>query len=208
VSSHSVDFAPEQASQRSTLDAQREPNALIVVDVQRGFDDPVWGPRNNPDCDDNIRLLLSAWRSTGQPIVLVRHDSTTPGSPLTPGRPGNEFKDGIDGPHDLLVVKSVNSSFLGTPDLAAWLRSAGIRAVTICGITTNHCCETTARMAGNLGFNTRFVIDATHTFDRTSRLGEVVSADELARISAINLDQEFAEVVTTSEVLAHMGIAP
>lgn len=180
-------------------------DALIVVDVQRGFDDPAWGPRNNPACEQNIARLLATWRSAGLPVVLVRHDSTTPGSPLAPGQGGNEFKDGIDGPHDLLVAKSVNSAFLGEPDLAQWLRAAGIGAVTICGITTNHCCETTARMAGNLGFRSRFVIDATHTFDRRARSGEVVAAEELARITAVNLDGEFADVVTTADVVAGLG---
>lgn len=180
-------------------------DALIVVDVQQGFDDPAWGPRNNPDCESNIKRLLSTWRAAGMPVVLVRHDSTSPSSPLAAGQSGNDFKEGIDGPHDLLVVKSVNSSFLGDPDLAAWLRGSGIDAVTICGITTNHCCETTARMAGNLGFRTRFVIDATHTFDRSSRLGDVVAADELSRVTAVNLDGEFAEVVTTREVLRRLN---
>ncbi len=181
--------------------APEDRDALIVVDVQRGFDEPAWGRRNNPGCEANIARLLSMWRARGMPVVLVRHDSTSPSSPLAPGQPGNVFKDGIEGPHDLLVVKSVNSSFLGEPDLAAWLRASDIDAVTICGITTNHCCETTARMAGNLGFRTRFVIDATHTFDRSSRWGDVATADDLAKITAVNLDGEFAEVVSTAEVL-------
>ena len=38
--------------------------------------------------------------------------------------------------------------------------------MTVCGITTNHYCETTARMAGNLGYDPAFVLDATRTFDR------------------------------------------
>ena len=64
------------------------------------------------------------------------------------------------------------------------------------GITTNHCCETTARMGGNLGYDVRFVIDATHTFDR----GEL-TADELAKATATNLHGEFATVTRTEELL-------
>ena len=48
--------------------------ALVVVDVQRGFDDAThWGPRNNPDCEANIALLIDAWRTHGWPLVYVKH---------------------------------------------------------------------------------------------------------------------------------------
>ena len=178
-------------------------NALIVIDVQYGFDQlDYWGPRNNPACEDNIRALLQHWRDQGQPIVLVRHDSTGPQSPLRPGQPGNDFKPGVSGKHDLLVSKHVNSAFYGTPDLDAWLKAEDISAITICGITTNHCCETTARMGGNLGYDVTFVLDATHTNDRADIDGNVIPAEQIARMTAANLHGEFATVRSTAEVLA------
>ena len=114
--------------------------ALIVVDVQKGFEDPVWGPRDNPACEENIGALIQAARRRGDALVYVRHDSNQPGSPLFPGQPGNELMEFVDGTPDLLVAKSVNSAFLGDPPLEPWLRERGIGAITICGITTNHCC--------------------------------------------------------------------
>lgn len=180
-------------------------NALIVVDVQEGFDDPSWGPRNNPDCEANIGRLLEAWRSRGMPVVLVRHDSVEAESPLRPDRPGNAFKPGIYGRHELFVTKQVNSCFYGTPDLDGWLQANDIGTITICGITTNHCCETTARMAGNLGYDVRFVLDATHTFDRRGPDGTLLTADELARATAVNLHGEFATVTSTDAVLEDLG---
>lgn len=176
--------------------------ALIVVDVQRGFADPGWGPRNNPEMESNTAKLIREWRSRGRPIVLVRHDSTEPNSPLRPGQVGNELQDVVAGDADLLVTKSVNSAFYGDPDLDAWLRGRAIDTVVICGIQTNMCCETTARMAGNLGYETYFALDATHTFDMVDRDGTPVSADELARITATNLDGEFATVVTTADLIS------
>jgi nicotinamidase-related amidase len=175
--------------------------ALVVVDVQRGFDEPVWGRRNNPDCERHIAALVDHWRDRGWPVVFVRHDSSDPGSPLAPGTPGNAFQDVLTGSPDLLVTKSVNSAFHGRPSLQAWLDDNGVRRIYVCGITTNHCCETTARVGGNLGYDVRFVLDATHTFDRADPAGELVAADDLARVTATNLHGEFATVIDTATAL-------
>ena len=182
--------------------------ALIVVDVQQGFDDPVWGPRNNPACEENVATLIDAWSAARQPIVFVRHDSTEPGSPFTRGTPGNELRDILSREPDLLVAKSVNSAFHGEPDLAEWLRGEGIERVVVCGVQTNMCCETTARVAANLDFDMTFVLDATHTFDLPAHDGGTISADELARVTASNLDPEFGRVVDTRQALAGLGGAP
>ncbi|QAY74928.1 cysteine hydrolase [Agromyces protaetiae] len=177
--------------------------ALIVIDVQQGFDDPAWGPRDNPDAEANIGRLAAAWADASRPVVLVRHDSRTPGSPLAPGRPGNALKPVVAGvTHDLFVTKHVNSAFYGDPDLDAWLRSQGISELVVCGIQTNMCVETTARMAGNLGYRVIVPLDATHTFDLEGPGGLRLAAADLATATAVNLaGGGFAEVVTTADVL-------
>lgn len=176
--------------------------ALVVVDVQRGFVDPSWGRRDDVAAEPNIAALVTAWRERGEPIVFVRHDSVLPHSPLRPGQPGNDLADDVmHGEPDLLVTKSVNSAFYGEPDLHAWFQGAGIDALAICGISTSHCCETTARMAGNLGYDVQFVLDATVSFDRPGVGGGVVTAEEMRRATAAALDGEFAQVVTTAEVI-------
>jgi nicotinamidase-related amidase len=175
--------------------------ALVVVDVQQAFDEAdYWGARNNPGCEANVAALLGAWRAAGRPVVLVRHDSDEDDSPLRPDRPGNAFKPEVEGPADLLVTKQVNSAFHGDPDLAGWLRERGIDQIAVCGITTNHCCETTARVGANVGFDVLFVLDATATFDRQGPDGEWMTADELARATATSLHGEFATVVATSDL--------
>jgi nicotinamidase-related amidase len=176
--------------------------ALLVVDVQKAFDDPAWlGRRNNPDCERNIAALIAEWRRRGDPLVFVRHDSDEDGSPLAPGAPGHELKDVVSGDPDLTVAKSVHSAFHGDPDLAGWLRWQGIREIAVCGIQTNFCCETTARVGSNLGFDMAFVLDATHTFDLEAQDGATISADELSRVTAANLSAEFGSVVSTAELL-------
>ncbi|WP_353827126.1 cysteine hydrolase family protein [Agromyces sp. SYSU T0242] len=184
------------------MDLDRE-TALIVIDVQQGFDDPYWGERDNPDAEANIGRLVGAWAEAEAPIVLVRHDSRTPGSPLEPGTPGNALKPVVaDAPHDLFVTKHVNSAFYGDPDLQAWLDERGIRRLVVCGIQTNQCVETTARMAGNLGYDVVLPIDATHTFEMEGPGGIRLAAADLARATAVNLHGGgFATVATTDDVL-------
>jgi len=174
--------------------------ALIVVDVQKGLDDTsYWGQRNNPECEKNISTLIETWRERCQPIVFVRHDSIEENSPLRPASPGNNFKSCISDSPDLLVSKTVNSAFYGEPNLHEWLSQRKIQDLAICGITTNHCCETTARMAGNLGYRVFFIIDATYTFDRVALDGATILADEIMRVTGANLQGEFAEVISTKQ---------
>ena len=78
--------APNAATQSPTR------GALVVVDVQEGFNDPSWGQRNNPACEANIAALLAAWQQAGEPIVFVRHDSLSAESHLSHGQPGNDLQ--------------------------------------------------------------------------------------------------------------------
>ncbi|MCF6523713.1 cysteine hydrolase family protein [Streptomyces sp. JJ36] len=204
-----------QSTQRQGEPAEiGEHAALVVVDVQKGFGDPVnvSRGRNNPAAEGNIAALLEVWQNTGRPVVLVRHDSREAGSPLRPGGEGNDFQDFVAerrgkgaGP-ELLVQKSVHSSFLGTPDLREWLDRQGIGQIVVVGIQTNGCVETTARMGGNLGYDLLVPLDATYTFGEAGPDGEWMTAEELARATAVSLHAlGFARVVRTAEVVAAAG---
>ena len=176
--------------------------ALVVIDVQQAFEDPSNPPRNNPDCDANIAALIKDFRGRGEAIIVVRHDSVEEGSMLARHQTGNALKPFVEeAERDLFVTKSVNSAFLGEPDLDGWLKEQGIERITVCGIQTNFCCETTARMGGNLGYDVTFAIDATHTFDLVGPDGETFDADTVARMTAANLHEEFATVTTTAAIL-------
>jgi nicotinamidase-related amidase len=121
---------------------------LLVIDVQQGFDDPRWGPRNNPQAEDNIGVLLGDWRFLGMPIVHIHHDSISPDGVFRPGSPGNAVKPAAaPRERETLFRKSVNSAFIGT-DLEKDLRAKGVGTLVIVGLTTNHCVSTTARMCG------------------------------------------------------------
>jgi len=175
--------------------------ALIIIDVQDGLDDPRLGKRNNPDAESNIARLLAAWRTTGRPIYHVQHMSTTPNSPLRPDQPGNAIKRIVAPQVDEPVIqKTVNNAFIGT-DLEDRLREEDIQSVVIVGLTTNHCVSTTARMAGDLGFTTFVVDDATATHDCSGYDGAHYPAETVHAISLASLHGEFATILKTDQLL-------
>lgn len=183
------------------------PTTLLLVDLQQGFDSPAWGRRNNPQLERRAAELLRAWRGAGRPVVHVRHMSTDPSSPLRPGQPGNELKRETGPiPGEPVIEKRVNSAFIGTT-LEADLRRAGCRGLVIVGLTTNHCVSTTARMAGNLGFTTWVVSDATAAFDRVGPDLVAHRAEDVHSMALSDLHGEFATVVASGDVIASLLVA-
>lgn len=175
--------------------------ALLLVDVQQGFDEPYWGRRNNPQAEANMARLLAWQRGLGAPVFHVKHNSVNPASPLFPGKAGNAIHRAVTPlAGEPVIEKNVNSAFIGT-DLQAQLQAAGIRNLVVVGLTTDHCVSTTVRMAGNLGFNVVLVSDATATFDKTDRHGRLFTAEELHEVHLASLDEEFCTVKTTAAVL-------
>lgn len=178
-------------------------DTLLLIDIQAGFADPIWGDRNNPSAEERAKDLLTAWRAAQLPIVHVRHVSTTPGSPLSGS--GTEFKSQVTPtPDEVIIEKSVNSAFIGT-NLHEHLQQIGATKLTICGLTTPHCVSTTTRMAANLGYSVRLVADACAAFTSNADVsfdnGPELTADNIHRTALAHLHGEFAHVCQTSEVL-------
>jgi nicotinamidase-related amidase len=185
---------------------RKDPPALIVIDVQQGFDDPYWGQRNNPDAEKKIALLLSAWRKAKYPIIHFQHLSLESNSPLREDRPGHIFKPEAEPKDDeLQMTKHVNSCFIGTK-LEETLRIGKIQTVVLCGLTTDHCVSTTTRMAGNLGFTAYVVSDATATFGKSLPDGSLFEADLVHRVALASLHNEFAEVITAEQILSKFDL--
>jgi len=176
-------------------------SALLIIDVQKAIDHPGWGKRNNPQAEENIGRLLTAWRQAEMPIIHVRHISREPESTYRPGQEGCEFKAEVQPMNgERIVTKHTNSAFIGT-DLEALLHRECISTLVICGVITNNSVEATARMAGNLGFGTYVVSDATATFDKVDFAGKHHEADEVHAMSLSNLQGEYATILSTEEVL-------
>ena len=175
--------------------------ALIIIDVQDGLDDPKLGNRNNPDAESNMARLLENWRANQRPIFHVQHMSTRETSPLHPDNTGNAIKSIVAPQGDEPVIqKTVNCDFIGT-EMESRLRDADIQSLVIIGLTTNHCVSASARMAGDMGFKTYVVDDATAAHDTTSYDGIVHPAETVHTIALASLHHEFATIVSTDELL-------
>ena len=179
--------------------------ALIIVDAQEGLDDPRLGRRSNPDAEGNMARLLGDWRARGLPVFHIQHMSTEPDSPLRPELPGNAIK-AIVAPKagEPLIQKRANSAFIGT-DLRERLDAAGIAQLVVVGLTADHCVSSTARMAGDLGYETIVVADATAAHEKRGHDGEYYDAETVHQLALANLHGEFARVMNTDEALGLVG---
>ena len=174
---------------------------LLIIDVQLGINRPENGRRNNPQAEENIARLLAGWRKAGRPVYHVKHNSRRPDSPFYPGKPGNEIEEFARPlPGEPLIEKASNGAFIRT-DLEQRLRDEDITTLVIAGFVINHCVETTARMAGDLDFDTYVVSDATAAHDRVGPDGKLYSAETIHAVALASIHQEFVTVVDTEAAL-------
>ncbi len=179
--------------------------ALILIDIQQGFNSPVWGERNNHDAEQNAARLLAHWRERKQPVIHIRHVSTESTSPLGPNTGGTEFKPEVaPEPSETIFEKSVNSAFIGT-GLEAHLHEIGAKRLVICGLTTPHCVSTTSRMAANLGFAVELAHDACAAFTANANTGwaelPTLSAEDIHIGAVSHLHGEFVTARSSADII-------
>ncbi|MEH6705407.1 MAG: cysteine hydrolase family protein [Galbibacter orientalis] len=177
--------------------------ALILIDVQNAFlDDEYWGGnRNNKDAELICGKILSKWRELELPIFHIRHSSTNPESKLNVNNEGFQFNKNVTPlTGEPVITKNVNSAFIGT-NLKKELEVLSVNTLVIVGITTNHCVSTTTRMAGNFGFETYLISDATAAFDRVGINGEKYDAEIIHLTTLADLNDEFATVLSYKQLM-------
>lgn len=190
--------------------------ALIVIDVQKSFEQrPNWAAVSNPAIVKQVTRLVDAARAAGDLVVWVLHAEPGTGNVFDPVSGYVELMDGVSPSEaDLTVTKTSINAFT-TTNLQQSLVTRGIRGVVICGIQTEQCCETTARLASDLGFDVTFVTDATATFPIVHRdapadrpLDEILAdpttlqVDEIIARTEYALARRFATIATVDELVS------
>ena len=170
-------------------------SALVVIDVQESFRRrPNWQVVSNPGIVTAVNDLVAAARAAGDLVVWVLHAEPGTGDVFDPATGHVRLIDGlVPNAGEPVLTKTSRNAFT-TTNLGQILTERGIRDLTVCGIQTEQCCETTARLAADLGYDVTFVIDATATFPvahRDAPAGRTV-AELLADPRTLGVDDVIA----------------
>ncbi|KAI1752453.1 isochorismatase hydrolase [Xylaria castorea] len=196
--------------------------ALLLIDIQQGFNEPPYTGRSTPNFEANITKLLTAFRAAESTHVIhICHHSRFEDTPLHLSQPGVQFMEyAAPQPGEVIRSKDVNSAFIGT-DLESVIRGLGIQRLVVVGLTTGHCASTSVRMTSNLrvvdhshgGITTGrtppgeiiLVSDATAMYNWTTTEGKVYDGETLHTMNLATLDNEFCVVRTTEEVIRSLN---
>jgi nicotinamidase-related amidase len=181
-------------------------SALLVIDAQDSFKaTPRWERRSNPAFEKNVQTLIDAYRQAGLPVIFFLHTDEDDGF-------------GVDSPHfklmdfivrrpgEPLIVKNTRNCFTST-GLGALLLAKGIRRLAISGIQMEQCCETTARVAADLGYAVDFVTDSTMTFPipNYDRPGEELGVEDVKTRTEYALRRRFARLTSAAQLAAELA---
>jgi nicotinamidase-related amidase len=182
--------------------------ALLVIDIQESFRvRPLWAHIGNPNIVANVQRLVKTTRDAGDLVVWVLHSEAGSGGEFDPANGHVRLLDGLEAAAGEPVLHKTSHNAFTTTNLQQIFTERGIREVIVTGIRTEQCCETTARVASDLGYDVTFVTDATATFPiphweagddlddpRTLSAADVVQRTEYA------LAGRFATIKSTDEL--------
>ena len=179
--------------------------ALLIIDMQKAFDNLIWRERNNPQAEQQALRVLAYFRKHTLPVLHVQHISNNPQSQFH-NKQNQVFKSGFEPiTSEPVFQKTVNSAFIGT-NLETYLRKKQICRIVVVGLTLPHCVSTTTRMAANLGFEVTLLADATASFTLSNKNGQTISPETIHEINLLSLQDEFAQILTTEEFLTQIQI--
>ena len=185
-----------------------ERSALLVIDVQDSFKASArWLRRSSEEFEGRVGRLIEVYRAAGLPVIFVLHTDADEG--FAPGSEWFKLMDFI-APRagEPVLVKTTRNAFTST-DLRSILDRLEVRRLAICGIQTEQCCETTARLAADLGYDVDFVMEATLTFPIPDpATGEELSTAEIVRRTAYVLRGRFARIVQVADLERELRAVP
>lgn len=195
--------------------------ALLVIDVQESFRQrPSWRAVSAPDIVARVQRLVDASRAAEDLVVWVLHAEPGSGSPFDPVTGYVRLMPGLEPTAGEPLITKTSINAFTTTNLQQVLTTHGIRELIVCGIQTEQCCETTTRVASDLGYDISFVTEATATFPiphrdapRDRPYADVLADPTTLRTAAIIerteyvLAGRFATIRTMAEVAPPQPVA-
>jgi len=186
------------------LDSNKVPlsqSALLVIDAQDSFKlGPRWDRRSNPAFEKNVASLVEAYRAARLPLIFFLHTDKDEG--FATDSPSFKLMDFLKPrAEEPVMVKNTRNCFTSTT-LQPYLIEKGVRRLTITGIQTEQCCETTARIAADFGYAVDFVTEATMTFPipNWDKPGEELGVDAIRERTEYALRRRFARITTVNQL--------
>jgi nicotinamidase-related amidase len=178
-------------------------HALLLIDIQNDyFPSGAFELEGTTAAGEAAGKLLAAFRERALPVVHVQHLSVRPGATFfLPDTEGARIYAAV-APHDgeALIIKHFPNAFRETR-LLATLRELGATQLTVAGMMSHMCIDTSVRAAADLGFACTLAHDACATRAQTFE-GHAIPAAEVHRAFMAALNGAFAQVKATADIIA------
>ena len=178
--------------------------ALILVNVQKSFLDPIWGMSSTPHAQSTIIKILNKWRTTGNPIVYVKHTTEDRNHPFYINSEGCKIMEGLEPNKDDLVVHKSSASAFNDTNLGIDFTEMGINSIVLVGFTASECIDATAKQAKDLGFKSFVISDATATFQMPTNIDKKYTAHAIHDFTMTRLNKVFAEVIESEALFKYL----
>lgn len=173
--------------------------ALLIIDVQDSFKQrPYWSEHDFPAFQTQLLHLIRTARERNWHIVYILHEEESGAFSQASG-----FVQLMDFLQPLAnepsFTKHVHNA-LTESGLQEWLQQNEVKNLKISGIRTEQCCETTARVASDLGYQVDYVLDATLTFAMQHPFNpSIISPEQIKAHTAMVLKDRFARITCATD---------
>jgi nicotinamidase-related amidase len=181
-------------------------SALLVIDAQDSFKlADRWARRDNKHFEKNVGRLVELYRQHDLPVIYFLHSDEDPGFERT--SPHYKLMDFLSPRSSEPVLHKDTRNVFTSTGLSALLMEKGVRRVVITGIQMEQCCETSARVAADLGYAVDFVIEATMTFPipNHDRPGEELGVEAVRERTEYALRRRFATIANVEAIAKELG---
>jgi nicotinamidase-related amidase len=180
--------------------------ALLLIDIQNDYFPGGRYPLDHPEeAAMQAARLLAFFRSRRMPVCHVQHLGGSNAPFFVPETKGAEIHPSVAPlSNEPVVIKHSPDSFFET-SLRHLLQENHIEALTVCGMMTHMCIDTTVRAARNFGYPVTVIGDACACRSLEWN-GLTIPADMVQAAFLASLQGSFANVLSAEAWLSQQNI--